>query len=364
MERLFQRKQGSHIHYEKWAYIFLIPFVLAFLLFQFVPLFQTLFYSFFEYYKNITLIDIGPNWTGLTNFKTIFTSSTLRPISFLGLSFGNVNFPDFWYYLINTILIWIIGFIPQILISLQLAIWFTDLRLNLKLQKFWKTVIYMPNLIMAAAFGMLFLMIFARNGPVMGTLMNWNWLTEPIDIGSSQIGTRLVIAFLDFLMWFGNTTILLMAGVMGIDNSIFESALLDGASSRTIFRKITMPLLKPIFIYVVITSMMGGIQLFDIAQIFTQTFGGPSSSSYTLMMWLYNLISYKQNYGEAGALSFVIFVTTAILSVTVYKVIHPRSNPTKEEAIARKKRFKEYKNCPSTQAEFAAKNAVSEKGAK
>ena len=99
------------------------------------------------------------------------------------------------------------------------------------------------------------------------------------------------------------TKLLLMAGVMGIDGSIYESAMLDGASSHTVFWKITMPLLRPIFIYVVITSMIGGIQLFDVAQIFTQTSGGPQQSSETLMMYLYSLISLKQNYGQAGALS-------------------------------------------------------------
>jgi multiple sugar transport system permease protein len=280
----------------------------------------------------------------------------------LGISFGNVNFPNFWYYLINTVLIWIIGFIPQILLSLQLAIWFTDIKLNLKIKSFWKTVIYLPNLIMATAFGMLFLMIFARNGPVIDTLMGWNWISEAFDVSNNQIATRLIIAFLDFLMWFGNTTILLMAGIMGIDNSIYESALLDGASSRTMFHKITMPLLKPIFIYVVITSMIGGIQLFDVAQIFTQRSGGPSESSYTLMMWLYNLISYKQNYGQAGALSLLIFVVTAILSVGVYKTIHPRVNVTKDEMIARKKRFKEYAKCPSTIHEIANRSAAKTKG--
>jgi cellobiose transport system permease protein len=113
-------------------------------------------------------------------------------------------------------------------------------------------------------------------GPVMNTLVEWGWLGEGFDISFVfQLDPR-IIAFLNFLMWFGNTTLLLMAGVMGIDNSIYESALLDGASSGVFFRKITMPLLRPIFIYVLITSMIGGIQLFDVAQIFTQTSsGGP-----------------------------------------------------------------------------------------
>jgi cellobiose transport system permease protein len=144
-----------------------------------------------------------------------------------------------------------------------------------------------------------------------------------------------------------------MAGVMGIDQSIFESATLDGASSLTVFRKITMPLLKPIFVYVFITSMIGGIQLFDVAQIFTQTSGGPQASAYTLMMYLYSLIADKKNYGQAGALSMLMFLVTAILSFTVYKTMHPKYNPEKDAVKSQRKRWKEYAGCPDTIAEMA-----------
>jgi cellobiose transport system permease protein len=166
------------------------------------------------------------------------------------------------------------------------------------------------------------------------------------------------------LMWFGNTTLLLMAGVMGIDTSVYESAMLDGANSRTVFWKITMPLLRPIFIYVLITSMIGGIQLFDVAQIFTQTSGGPQESSETLMMYLYSLISLKQNYGQAGALSVLIFIVTAALSMTVYKITNPKINEAKEQQKAYDKRMKEYAGCPATMAEFSRNQALKEGGVK
>ena len=175
---------------------------------------------------------------------------------------------------------------------------------------------------------MLFQMIFARSGPIINTLLQWGWIKTPIDLGDSSSWTHVIIAFLNFLMWFGNTTLLLMAGVMGIDTSIYESALLDGASSGTVFRKITMPLLKPIFVYVFITSMIGGIQLFDIAQIFTKTTGGSQASSYTLMMYLFSLISDKQNYGQAGALSLLMFIVTAALSMLLSKAIMPGFSST------------------------------------
>jgi cellobiose transport system permease protein len=359
----FKGSKKGHLNYAKWGYIFLIPFAIAFLLFQLIPLFQTFHYSWYEYYEDM-LDTIGPNWSGFANYIYLFSQSTTRSFYFFGISLGTVQISDLLYYTLNTLIIWIEGFIPQIIVSLLLAIWFTDLRLNIKLQGFWKTVIYMPNLIMAAAFGMLFQMIFSREGPVIATLLDMGWIGEAFDVSTSTSWTHVIIAFLNFLMWFGNTTLLLMAGVMGIDGSIYESAMLDGASSHTVFWKITMPLLRPIFIYVVITSMIGGIQLFDVAQIFTQTSGGPQQSSETLMMYLYSLISLKQNYGQAGALSVLIFIVTAVLSMTVYRITNPRTDEGKEQMKSYKKRMKEYADCPATQAEYSRNLALKEGGIK
>ena len=120
-------------------------------------------------------------------------------------------------------------------------------------------------------------------------------------------------------MWFGNTTILLMAGMMGIDTSLFEAAEVDGATSTQVFFKITLPLLRPILIYVVITSLIGGLQLFDVPQILTNGTGNPMRSTMTLIMYL-NKHLYSKNYGMAVALSVVLFIITSLLSLLVFKV--------------------------------------------
>ena len=121
------------------------------------------------------------------------------------------------------------------------------------------------------------------------------------------------------LMWFGNTTILLMAGMMGIDTSLFEAAEVDGATSTQVFFKITLPLLRPILVYVIITSLIGGLQLFDVPQILTNGTGDPMRSTMTLIMYL-NKHLFSKNYGMAGALSVVLFILTTILSLIVFKV--------------------------------------------
>lgn len=300
------------IQYDNWGYVFIAPFFVIYIIFSLIPLLTTFIFSLFEYYR-VGLLTVGPTFIGLENFKAIFTA---------GDSLGK--------YFLNTLIMWAMGFVPQIIISLLLAVWFTNTELNLKGQGFFKTVIYMPNLIMAATFAMLFFTLFSPNGPVNGMIRSIVDKTnevaigvqkpmEPIRFFSSTAWTRTLVATMNFLMWYGNTTILLMAGVMGIDNSLFEAARIDGASPSQVFFKVTMPLLLPIFVYVFITSLIGGIQMFDVPQILTNSAGTPDRTTMTIIMKLNNHLQSK-NYGPAGAISVLLFAVTGILSGLVYKI--------------------------------------------
>lgn len=292
-------KKSKVVRYNKWGYIFLIPFVVAYLAFQMVPLVSTIYNSFFENFRS-GLTQIGPNYVGFENFKTIITNGDLP------------------MYLKNTLIMWIMGFVPQILLSLLLGAWFTDPSLRLKCQTFFKTVIYLPNLIMASAFAMLFFTLFADSGPVNSILMQIGAISHAYKFMSHIWSVRSLIATMNCLMWFGNTTILLMAGMMGIDPSLFEAAQVDGATSTQIFYKITLPLLKPILIYVMITSLIGGLQMFDVPQVLTNGSGDPMRSSMTLIMYL-NKHLFSKNFGLGGALSVFMFIITGILSLIVFK---------------------------------------------
>ena len=306
MKSITRKNKEKHnnrkaVSYNKYGYIFLIPFFVIYLIFSFIPLISTFVNSLYENYMS-GLNQIGPTFIGFENYSKLLTEGNL--LKYAG----------------NTLLIWIMGFIPQIVISLLLAAWFTDIRLKLKAQGFFKTVIYMPNIIMASAFAMLFFTIFSDNGPINDILVSRGILQEPFRFLSSVGGTRGLIAFMNFLMWFGNTTILLMAGMMGIDPGLFEAAQVDGATPGEMFRYITMPLLKPILTYVLITSMIGGIQMFDVPQILTNGSGNPNRTSMTLIMYLNNHL-FSKNYGLAGALSVLIFIVSLILSLFVYKIL-------------------------------------------
>ena len=294
-------KKGNVVKYNKWGYIFLLPFIIVYAIFQIVPLFTTIFNSFFENYRLMGgLTQVGPNWAGLKNYIEMFSNG------------------DLVVYFTNTMIMWILGFVPQIIVSLLLGAWFSDPSLRLKGQRFFKTVIYLPNLIMASAFSMLFFTLFQDGGPINSVLISLGILDVPFKFFSNAWSVRSLVALMNFLMWFGNTTILLMAGMMGIDPSLFEAAEVDGATATQVFYKITLPLLKPILIYVMITSLIGGLQMFDVPQILTNGSGDPMRSSMTLIMYL-NKHLFSKNYGMAGALSVLLFIITAFMSFLVFK---------------------------------------------
>jgi multiple sugar transport system permease protein len=167
---------------------------------------------------------------------------------------------------------------------------------------------------------MLFFTLFADTGPINSILVGTGFLKAPYRFMTHTWSVRSLVASMNFLMWFGNTTILLMAGMLGIDPSLYEAAEVDGATPTQVFWRITLPLLRPILVYVVITSLIGGLQMFDVPQILTNGHGSPANSAMTLIMWLNRHISTSKNFGMGGALSVVLFIITGALSMLVYKV--------------------------------------------
>ena len=295
-----KKKNGNVVRYNRWGYFFLIPFVVVFIAFQLIPLVNTIYNSFFEHYFKNGLTEVGPKLIGFENYKTLFTNGDL--IKYFG----------------NTMIMWIMGFIPQIVVALLLAAWFSDPSLRLKGRPFFQSVIYLPNLIMASAFAMLFFALFSEIGPINSILMNLHIIKEPYKFLSHTSSARWLVAFMNFLMWFGNTTILLLAGMLGIDTSYYEAAEVDGATATQIFFRITLPILRPILVYVMITSLIGGLQMFDVPQILTNGEGSPTRTTMTLIMYL-NKHLYSKNYGMGGALSVMLFIITGILSIIVFK---------------------------------------------
>ena len=248
-----------------------------------------------------------------------------------GLVFDPVFWKSFW----NTAILWFFNFIPQLGFALLFAVWFTDVQLKLRLTGMFKTVFYMPILIMPASIALLFANIFGwPNGPLNLFLVQHTGLADSVNFFRSEIWTRGIVSFIQFWMWYGSSLIILIAGIVGIPESLYESAVVDGANSRQMFTKITLPLLRPVMAYMLTTSLIGGMNMFDIPYLITNRRGAPGDSINTTFMYIYNsAFGSNNNYSYASAISIGLFLLVLVLALILFYALRD-----KDEIAAKKMR--------------------------
>ena len=299
------KKKKKKISYGKYGYFFIAPFFITYLLFQLWPLINTFYYSTLSYYKRNGREFV--DFAGIQNFLNV-----------LGLAAGER--PYALSYLKNTLIMWGFNFVPQILVSLLLAVWLTDQKVKVKGTGAVKVIVYLPSIITAASVSVLFKALFSQYGPITQTLKDWGVIAKNFDFMSSVAGSRGLISGILWWMWFGNTTLLLISGVLGIDPGLFEAADIDGATGFEKFRYITLPLLKPIMLYTLVTSAIGGLQMYDIPALFnvpeTGLVGLPDDKTTTMAMYIMRL--YNSDVGKAAAVSVIIVAVTLIVSLILF----------------------------------------------
>lgn len=317
------------VEYGKYGYMFIAPFFLVFLIFQLYPLIYTFYLSFVEYKMTGSKLT-NNGFCGFDNYLKV-----LKTRDFMA---GK----DIWFNTIpmntikNTLIIWIINFIPQILLALLLAAWFTDTVVKLKGQGAFKVMMFLPNIITASSIAVLFNSLFGNQGPVTLLVRKLPGL-DGYSFLNSKAGTIGLIGFMQFWMWYGNTMIVLIAGILGISPSLYEAAMVDGANSRQEFFKITLPLLKPILQFSLVTSAIGGLQMYDIPSLFNVNngIGQPGRISHTVTMMIRE-VAFSQNpdYGYAGAISVILFICTMIISMIFF--IATKDRPDKQKHAVKK----------------------------
>lgn len=295
-------KSSKLTSYNRWGYAFVAPFAIVFAIFNIYPVLRTLYLSFTD------LKIVGtPNWIWFDNYVRVFTDKF------------------FWRALGNTVRIWTVNIILQLGLAFLLVIIFSNLNWKIKgLSKF-RIIYYLPNLIAATSIAFLF-----------QTLLDWRFGTfnimlssfyklfgstyTPIDWIGSPSTAPYVLSVIQSWIWFGNSFLMLMASVQGISKDYFEAAAIDGASTWTIFRKITLPLINPIMMYVAITSLIGGLQMFDLPYLMVSASTGSYDSVQTVMMYLYKFgfTTGSIQTGYASAVAYSLFII--ILGVTLVQL--------------------------------------------
>jgi len=270
-------------------------------------------------------------YNGLTNYVEIFTNKTRF----------NTVVGAFW----NTAIMWIIGFIPQILLALLLSAWFTDTKLHLKGLGLMKALMYLPNVITAVTIAIFFRRLFGFSTG--GTLSASQQIIvafggEPYNFFGSAWATRLIVCFINFWMWYGNTMIVLIAGITSISESLYESAQIDGANSFQTYTRITLPLLRPIVLFTLVTSMIGGLQMFDIPQNINMNpalvnFNGTMIKSIRTVLIYINTQAFGMQdvklVGIAAATSVLLFIVTTILSIIIFYLMRDRDAAKAKKAL-------------------------------
>ncbi len=385
------KKKGGGSRYDRFGYMFIAPFVIVFLTLQLFPIFYTLFLGFTDFkglaqsfklvgLQNFYSVTYDAEIPGLTEddawaivdslfeegkidadaedegdgtFLLVVFGASKKQLPVLtkvladygiegdqlkeGLTAtkgGLLYDKFFWKAFANNWIIWSMNFVPQLLFALVIAVIFTDLKLRIRGGGFFKPVFYMPNVLNTASVAVLFATLFYWPvGPVNQFLVQSGLLKEAINFYRTPEWTRAIVVFIQTWMWYGSTMILLIAGISGISPSLYEAAYVDGANTRQMFFRITLPLLKPVMLYILVTSMIGGMQMFDIPYLLTNRRGDPDGSIMTTPVYIYiQAFTNANNYSYASAVSFGLFLLTLVLSLLVFFMLRD-----KDEGAALKK---------------------------
>lgn len=293
-------EKRKSVSYAKYGYLFSLPFVIAYLIFSLYPTVYTAIIGFTDL-KGVSASSFHfLKENPFDNFRIILTS------------------PTFQTAFRNTVVMWLLNFVPQILLALLLTAWFTDRRFKIPGVGLFKVLFYMPNIITAATVAILFYALFGYPmGPVNDLLMRFGILKEPFNFLIKKNIARGIVIFIQTWQWYGYTMIMLISGVLGISPEIFESAEIDGANGWQTFWKVTLPNIRTILLFTLVTSLIGGLNMFDIPQMFLV--GGPDNATMTTNVFIYKLaFSGGYLYNRAGAASMIMFVIIVAVSLVMF----------------------------------------------
>jgi len=292
---------SNSIKKDNYGYLFIAPLFIIFCIFGLYPILYSLYLSF-------------TNWDGLNDPAFVGFANYLRAFTD----------PVFFKSLFNTFFIWIISVIPQLTVSLVLAVILTEK--YLKGKEFFRAVYFFPNIVTAASLGLLVSLMFDwKTGSVNQMLLSLGIFDDPYDWKNNPYIMRLIVSTILFFQYFGYSMLIYIAGLQGISHEYSEAAQIDGASKVQVFFKITIPLLRPIILFQVITSLIGGVQIFDQPYMLTQGSGAPDNSTLTSIMYLYRTAFEQNNFGYGATLAFCLFFVIGTLSIVSFLVSNRRS---------------------------------------
>ncbi len=274
-------------------YLYIAPFFLLFGIVGLFPLLYTAYVSLFSWEAG----DDAPDFIGLDNFKELFADT------------------QFWNALENTVSIFLLSSVPQLIIAVLLA---ALLSARLRGATGWRVGVLLPYAASLVALGIIFANLFGpKYGLVNGLLQTIG--LDPVDWQAGRFSSHAAIAIMVNWRWTGYNALIVLAAMQAIPKELHEAALIDGAGAARRFFSITLPLLKPTLIFVTITSTIGGLQIFTEPKLFDampgSNNGGSSNQFQTVTLYLYQTAFENYELGYASAIAWVLFVIIVLIAL-------------------------------------------------
>ncbi len=277
-------------------YLYIAPF---FLLFAVVGLFP-LIYTGWVALNKWSLITGDQGFIGLGNFSYVLAQ------------------PRFWDAVTNTFSIFLLSSVPQILLAIFIA---AMLDANLRAKTFWRMGVLVPYVVAPVAVALVFGQLFADDSGVINTLLVQIGI-NPIGWHSERLWAHVAIATMVNFRWTGYNALIFLAAMQAIPRDVIEAAVVDGANRWKTFINVTIPMLRPTIIFVVITSTIGGLQIFDEPRMFDNFgLGGADREWMTVTMYLYEIgWNTQRNLGRAAAIAWLLFLIIVVFALLNFAI--------------------------------------------
>lgn len=299
MERTHKRVLSLERRKERTAYLFIAPAAVLLIVFCIVPLLASFYISTQKMGVDLSAAE----FVGLDNFKKAFSDRR------------------FWQSVVTTLKYTAVEIPFQMVIGVLLS---AVLAKNTKLNKLFRSIYFLPVIASAVTVGVMWQLVLHSN---IGIFTYWLKLLGFGNVNLlNDTGTALwVVVFVAIWKTFGISAIILVAAIQNIPEALYEAAAIDGAGKISQFRYVTMPGIMPSFWFLLMTRIIGSLQMFDI--VFTLTGGGPSRSTTTLVVYIYEMAFKSLNKtGYATAMSEILFVFIMIITVIMYTIMNKTSD--------------------------------------
>ncbi|WP_136706183.1 sugar ABC transporter permease [Agromyces sp. H66] len=289
------RQKVSRFDYAFSPFLYVAPFFILFAAIGVFPIVYTMNVSLYDWH----LLKGQGDFVGLENYVSVLSD------------------PFFWNAFGNTVSIFLLSAIPQLVIATGIA---ALLDQAIRGKTFWRMSILLPYIVAPVAVTVIFLQIFNQyRGPIAGLLELFG--LDPIRWAFDVLPSHIAIASMVNWRWTGYNALLLLAAMQAVPRDVYESAAIDGANKLRRFWSITIPMIRPTLIFVVITATIGGLQIFTEPKLFdSRTNGGGDRQFQTIVLYLYELAFPRRDFGQASATAWILFLIIVLVGLISFAI--------------------------------------------